>query len=93
MQFINNLSQQISVPEMIQHAEVLFYAFRDAISRAIPKERDLDIRFNSSVESHLNNITGMFPKELLLDNEGLHCMSNLKEEEWIELIPLLETKN
>jgi hypothetical protein len=80
------------VPEMLQHAEVLFYVFRDTIAHAVPKELETvagSVVSHASLETKLNTISGKQQKDLRLDRVAYH--THLTTPEWIELVPLLES--
>jgi hypothetical protein len=80
------------VPEILKHAEVLFYVFRDTIAHAVPRELESvggSVVAHAVLETKLNTISGKQPKDLRLDRVAYH--THLTTQEWIELVPLLES--
>lgn len=87
LKMINNLSQQIVVPEMIQHAEVLYYVFRERLVTFGPPELRTGVDSNQT-EIMLCEISGVSQSDVLLD--GISVPLKVTSSEWLELIGVLE---
>ncbi|KAJ2986634.1 hypothetical protein HDV02_006625, partial [Globomyces sp. JEL0801] len=89
--FINELSQHINVPEIIQHAEILFYILRDLMMQQSPQELNKQhLNGSFGVETTLNDISGIFIQPMILETIT-PTEVELKEEEWMELMTVFET--
>ena len=91
---VNLLSQKIFVPDMIQHAEILYFIFRDRFASGCPSEisKSLETELvTSKIESTLCEISGIARSELILDEDTMVSREKyLSEEEWLEAIEILE---
>jgi hypothetical protein len=68
----------------------LFFVFRNSVIKAIPQEIQLDLPVQkNNIEHHLNDISGIHPKKSGLIDYNI-C-DNIPQEEWLELLPLLQT--
>jgi Rab-GTPase-TBC domain len=92
LKFINNLSQNIDVPEMIKHAEVLYYVFRDRIVQYGPQEVCALIvtRLTTDTENVLCKVSGIEHSDLVLDDKKVKGMESMSNQEWLELLTVLE---
>lgn len=94
LKIINNLSHRIFVPEIIQHAEVLYYLFRDrlAIDGPIELGKSLEGQLTTNnVEKTLSEISGIARSELVLDEVPLNSRGKyLSQSEWLEVVEVLE---
>ncbi|KAJ3255928.1 hypothetical protein HK103_005844 [Boothiomyces macroporosus] len=91
--YINNLSQNINVPEAVQRAEVLYYILRDKLATSGPEGLGESIgKTVSSIvtDADLNVISGRENKILVLDQTEYKKESNLSSEEWYELVQVFE---
>ena len=91
---INNLSHRIFVPEMIQHAEILYYLFRDRLATDGPVEigKALEVQLiTNNVEKTLSEISGIARSELVLDEVPINARGRfLSQSEWLEVVEILE---
>lgn len=95
LKFINNLSQNINVPEMIKHAEILYYVFRDRVVQYGPKEicsMIITTLSTNSIENMLCSVSGIEHSDLVLDDEKVRGMEDVSDHEWLELLTVLEIK-
>jgi hypothetical protein len=79
---------------MIQHAEILFYVFRDNLISFGPSSILESVEIVGGlkkVEFQLGIVSGVEHKPLRLDEEDL-VLPHLTEEEWVEVFQLFETK-
>ncbi|KAJ3273558.1 GTPase activating protein [Terramyces sp. JEL0728] len=93
LKYINNLSQNINVPEAVQRAEVLYYVLRDKLATSGPEGLGESVgKTVSSIitDSDLNVISGRENKILVLDQTEYKQESNLTSEEWYELVQVFE---
>jgi hypothetical protein len=84
------LSQIINVPEVIKHAEVFYYIFRDYLISDAPAELGRNISdavTSSTIENELSKISGI-TADIYIDQKKTR--PSLTEEEWLEIIPVLE---
>lgn len=81
---------------MIQHAELLFYVFRDRLVASGNEGLGASIKeavASSKVDLTLSEISGVFNKDIILDQTNNRAMLPLKDEEWLELIQVLEIEH
>jgi hypothetical protein len=91
---VNLLSHKIFVPDMIQHAEIIFYMFRDRLASDGPIDiaSALDSELiTSKIESTLCEISGIARSEIVLDETTFASRGKyLSEQEWLEIVEVLE---
>ncbi|KAJ3320384.1 GTPase activating protein [Boothiomyces sp. JEL0866] len=93
LKYINNLSQNINVPEVVQRAEVLYYILRDKLATNGPEGLGESVgKTVSSIitDADLNVISGRENKILVLDQTEYKKDSNVTAEEWYELVQVFE---
>jgi hypothetical protein len=93
LKLVNGLSQFVIVPEMIKHAEVLYYVFRDRLLLNGPKDLCIGAREaiqTNRVENTLSSISGIPHSDLVLDDLDEQDMNILTDSDWIELMEVLE---
>lgn len=79
---------------MIQHAEILYYLFRDRLATDGPVEigKALEVQLiTNNVEKTLSEISGIARSELVLDEVPINSRGRfLSQSEWLEVIEILE---
>lgn len=91
---VNLLSHKLFVPDMIQHAEIIYYMFRDRLASDGPIDivSALDSELiTSKIEGTLCEISGIARSEIVLDETTAVIRGKyLSEQEWLEIVELLE---
>ena len=94
LKFINNQSQAINVPDMVQHAEIFYYLMRDRLVSHGPQELVVGIIASLStmkIENRLSEISGIANSDTVLDQSTFpNKKSYLSDSEWLELLAILE---
>ncbi len=95
LKLINSMSQGIMIPEMIQHAEVMYYIFRDRMIASAPKDTgtalDIALKSTNRIENQLGLISGIPHSEILLDHGSASFgMHRISLDDFNELAELLE---
>jgi hypothetical protein len=72
---------------VVQHAEILFFLFRDQIA-ALDLDGVGSEALKNTAELELGKISGVYSDDTVLDPRERE--NNLSKDEWLELIPLLE---
>lgn len=88
---MNELSQNIDVPETVKRAEILFYVFRDSIGTNGPDILGTSSgkAVGSSVDQTLAEISGISHKDVVLDGKPESRLCTMTETEWLEIVELL----
>jgi hypothetical protein len=91
LKYVNNLSKNIMIPETIKRAEVLYYVFRDLLIKQGPESIGKNIAQQQqqvSIELTLGKISEIEEKDVIIGD--LKPRPNLSDEEWLEVIAVLE---
>ena len=85
LKYVNDLSQHIAVPEVIQRAETLYYVFRDLFNLHAPADLTRTLDQKHGLDLLFAQITGIPPSnDLILEESKL----KMDDQDWNQLVQI-----